>query len=126
MTDSALDPDTALDPGVVARLVRDHEGLFPVVAQQYDSGEVLTVGWMDDEALRRTTTMGRVTYRRRGEAGYWTPGEPSGTEQWVKSVALQCTGEAVLVQVDVVGSACHTGQRTCFDDGTLRPLAGQE
>ena len=115
---------TALDPAVGARLKRDEHGLFPAVAQQYDTGEVLMVGWMDDEALRRTLTTGRCTYWSRSRREYWVKGETSGHQQWVKSVALDCDGDTVLVQVDQVGAACHTGDRTCFDAGQLAAVVG--
>ena len=70
--------ESALDPAVAARLKRDADGLFPAVAQQWDTGEVLMVGWMDDEALHRTLTTGRVTYYSRSRQEYWVKGETSG------------------------------------------------
>jgi phosphoribosyl-AMP cyclohydrolase len=111
---------SSLDPAVARQLKRDHAGLFPAVAQQFDTGEVLMVGWMDDEALHRTLTTGRATYWSRSRGEYWVKGGTSGHRQWVRSVALDCDGDTVLVRVDQVGPACHTGARTCFDD---RPLA---
>lgn len=113
-----------LDPQVAARLKRDRDGLFPAVAQQHDTGEVLMVGWMDDEALHRTLTTGRCTYWSRSRAEYWVKGDTSGHQQWVKSVALDCDGDTVLVRVDQVGAACHTGARTCFDEGRLPAVVG--
>jgi phosphoribosyl-AMP cyclohydrolase len=108
-----------LDPAVAARLKRDANGLFPAVAQQHDTGEVLMVGWMDDEALHRTLTTGRATYWSRSRREYWVKGETSGHRQWVRDVRLDCDGDAVLLVVDQEGAACHTGDRTCFD---ARPL----
>ncbi|MFC1403794.1 MULTISPECIES: phosphoribosyl-AMP cyclohydrolase [unclassified Streptacidiphilus] len=110
---------TALAPEVAARLKRDPQGLVPAVAQQYDTGEVLMMGWMDDEALHRTLTTGRCTYWSRSRSEYWVKGDTSGHLQLVKSVALDCDGDTLLVQVDQVGAACHTGDRTCFDAGQL-------
>ena len=110
---------SALDPDIAARLKRDADGLFPAVAQQHDTREVLMVGWMDDEALHRTLTTGRCTYWSRSRAEYWVKGETSGHQQWVRSVALDCDGDTVLVRVDQVGAACHTGDRTCFDADDL-------
>ena len=110
---------TALAPEVAARLKRDPQGLVPAVAQQYDTGEVLMMGWMDDEALHRTLTTGRCTYWSRSRAEYWVKGETSGHVQRVVSVALDCDGDAVLVRVDQTDGACHTGDRTCFDAGVL-------
>ena len=110
-------PDAApvLDPAVAARLKRDGSGLVAAIIQQHDTREVLMLGWMDDEALRRTLTEGRVTFWSRSRGEYWRKGDTSGHVQHVKSVALDCDGDALLVQVDQVGAACHTGTRTCFD-----------
>lgn len=113
-----------LDPTIAARLKRDEHGLFPAVAQQHDTGEVLMVGWMDDEALHRTLTTGRCTYWSRSRQEYWVKGDTSGHQQWVKSVALDCDGDTVLVRVDQVGAACHTGDRTCFDADRLEIVVG--
>jgi phosphoribosyl-AMP cyclohydrolase len=112
-------PSSSLDPAVAARLKRDPAGLVAAVVQQHDTGEVLMVGWMDDEALHRTLTSGRATYWSRSRQAYWVKGETSGHVQYVKSVALDCDGDAVLVKVDQVGPACHTGERSCFDAGGL-------
>jgi phosphoribosyl-AMP cyclohydrolase len=108
-------PGGALDPGIAARLKRDADGLVCAVVQQHDSREVLMVGWMDDEALRRTLTTGRVTFWSRSRQEYWRKGDTSGHVQWVHGVAVDCDGDALLVEVDQVGSACHTGTRTCFE-----------
>ena len=115
--------DSALDPAVAARLKRDADGLVCAVVQS-TAGEVLMVGWMDDEALHRTLTTGRVTFWSRSRQEYWRKGDTSGHLQWVKSVALDCDGDAVLVTVDQVGAACHTGARTCFDAGRLDAVVG--
>jgi phosphoribosyl-AMP cyclohydrolase len=114
---------TRLDPAIAARLKRDENGLFAAVAQQYDTGEVLMVGWMDDEALHLTLTTGRCTYWSRSRQEYWVKGDTSGHTQKVVSVALDCDGDAVLVKVDQAGAACHTGDRTCFDAGALTVTA---
>jgi phosphoribosyl-AMP cyclohydrolase len=82
------------------------------------------LGWMNDEALHRTLTTGRCTYWSRSRQEYWVKGETSGHQQWVKSVALDCDGDAVLVQVDQLGAACHTGDRTCFDADVLDAVVG--
>jgi phosphoribosyl-AMP cyclohydrolase len=105
---------TELDPEVAGRLRRDAAGLVCAVVQQHDSGEVLMVGWMDDEALRRTLTTGRVTFWSRSRGEYWRKGDTSGHAQLVRSVALDCDGDALLVRVEQVGAACHTGARSCF------------
>ena len=110
---------TTLDPALAARLKRDPAGLVPAIVQQHDTGEVLMLGWMDDEALHRTLTTGRTTFWSRSREEYWVKGETSGHRQWVKQVRLDCDGDTLLVRVDQEGPACHTGARTCFDDGLL-------
>jgi phosphoribosyl-AMP cyclohydrolase len=116
--------ESRLDPAVAAWLKRDPAGLVAAIAQQYDTGEVLMLGWMDDEALHRTLTTGRCTYWSRSRQEYWVKGETSGHQQWVKSVALDCDGDVILVKVDQVGAACHTGDRTCFDAARLDAATG--
>ena len=108
-----------LDPAVAARLKRDDAGLVAAVVQQHDTGEVLMLGWMDDEALHRTLTTGRATYWSRSRREYWVKGETSGHTQRVRSVALDCDGDALLLRVEQTGPACHTGERTCFDADPL-------
>jgi phosphoribosyl-AMP cyclohydrolase len=110
---------SSLAPDIAARLKRDADGLVPAVVQQHDSGEVLMVGWMDDEALHRTLTTGRTTFWSRSRQELWVKGETSGHRQWVREVRLDCDGDTVLVKVDQEGPACHTGDRTCFDAGEL-------
>jgi phosphoribosyl-AMP cyclohydrolase len=111
--------ESGLDPEIAARLKRNPDGLIAAIAQQHDTGEVLMLGWMDDEALHRTLTTGRCTYWSRSRNEYWVKGETSGHAQWVISVALDCDGDVVLVKVDQTGAACHTGDRTCFDADVL-------
>jgi phosphoribosyl-AMP cyclohydrolase len=111
---------SSLDADVAARLKRTDNGLVAAVVQQYDTGEVLMLGWMDDEALARTLTTGRATYWSRSRSAYWVKGETSGNRQWVKEIRLDCDGDALLIVVDQEGPACHTGARTCFDHGSLR------
>ncbi|WP_147201365.1 phosphoribosyl-AMP cyclohydrolase, partial [Pseudonocardia asaccharolytica] len=103
-----------LDPAIAARLKRNAEGLVCAVVQARDTGEVLMVAWMDDEALHRTLTTGRATYWSRSRGEYWVKGATSGHVQHVHEVRLDCDGDALLVLVDQTGPACHTGARTCF------------
>ena len=110
---------TSLAPDIAARLKRDTQGLVTAVVQQHDSGEVLMVGWMDDEALHRTLTTGRATYWSRSRGELWRKGDTSGNVQHVLEVRLDCDGDALLVRVDQVGAACHTGDRSCFEAVTL-------
>ncbi|ALE07695.1 phosphoribosyl-AMP cyclohydrolase [Arthrobacter sp. ERGS1:01] len=118
-------PAPGLAEDVAARLKRDPAGLVAAVVQQFDTREVLMLGWMDDEALRRTLSSGRVTFYSRSRQEYWRKGDTSGHVQFVKSVALDCDGDALLVEVDQVGAACHTGTRSCFDGRELAAVTGQ-
>lgn len=124
-----------LDPAIAAQLRRDDAGLVTAVIQDARSEAVLMVGWMDDEALSRTLTTGRVTFWSRSRQEYWRKGDTSGHVQWVESVAIDCDGDTLLVQVDQVGAACHRGTRTCFEGGDLgavsipidrRPAPGED
>jgi phosphoribosyl-AMP cyclohydrolase len=108
-----------LDPAIADRLKRTPDGLVCAVAQQHGTGEVLMVAWMDDEALSRTLATRRATYWSRSRQEYWVKGETSGHTQRVHQVRLDCDGDTVLLVVDQVGAACHTGDRTCFDADLL-------
>lgn len=117
--------EDGLAPELSARLKRDDQGLFAAIIQQYDSKDVLMLGWMNDEALYRTLTEGLVTFWSRSRQEFWRKGDTSGHYQFVKSVEIDCDGDALLVRVDQVGAACHTGQPTCFmTGGDLGALVG--
>ena len=107
----------ALDPGIAGRLKRDANGLICAVVQQHDTREVLMVGWMNDEALDQTLTTGRAVFWSRSRGEIWRKGDTSGNIQRIRAVALDCDGDALLLSVDQVGPACHTGERSCFDAG---------
>lgn len=94
-------------------------GLICVVAQQYDTREVLMVAWMDAEALRRTRDTGRATYWSRSRQEYWVKGDVSGNVQMVRDIRIDCDGDALLLLVDQQGPACHTNTRSCFDNRVL-------
>ena len=117
--------ESGLDPVVAARLKRNADGLVPVVVQEHDTGDVLMVAWMDDEALHRTLTSGRTTFFSRSRQDYWVKGETSGNRQWVREVRLDCDGDTLLVRVEQEGPACHTGTRTCFDSDVLVARAAE-
>lgn len=106
---------SGLDSSIAGLLSRNADGLVCAVAQQRGSGEVLMVAWMDEEALHRTLTTGRATYWSRSRQAYWVKGETSGHVQHVHEVRLDCDGDTVLLIVDQVGPACHTGAATCFN-----------
>ena len=112
------DPGTPshLDPAIAQRLKRTADGLVAAIVREHATGDVLMMAWMDDEALHRTLTTGRATYWSRSRGEYWVKGATSGHHQFVRGVALDCDGDALLVTVDQVGAACHTGAHTCFSD----------
>ncbi|MBD3688690.1 phosphoribosyl-AMP cyclohydrolase [Nanchangia anserum] len=110
-----------LDPAIADRLKRGPDGLVAAIVQDDETERVLMLAWMDDEALRRTLSEGRVTYWSRSRGEYWRKGDTSGHAQYVRSVAIDCDGDALLVRVHQVGAACHEGTRSCFDAGGQLP-----
>jgi phosphoribosyl-AMP cyclohydrolase len=90
------------------------EGLVPAIAQQYDTGEILMLAWMNREAVRASLDEGRACYWSRSRAKLWRKGETSGQVQLLRELRLDCDGDTVLLLVDQQGVACHTGRRTCF------------
>jgi phosphoribosyl-AMP cyclohydrolase len=80
------------------------------------------MGWMDAEALRRTLTEGRVTFWSRSRSEYWRKGDTSGHAQFVRHAALDCDDDVLLVTVEQIGAACHTGAHSCFEVGPLSPV----
>ena len=110
---------SALDPAIAQRLKRDANGLFGAVVQERGTGEVLMVAWMDDDALARTLATREATYFSRSRNEQWIKGATSGHTQYVYSVRLDCDGDTVLLEVDQVGGACHTGDHSCFDADQL-------
>ncbi|MBF4634128.1 phosphoribosyl-AMP cyclohydrolase [Agreia pratensis] len=100
------------------------DGLLPAIIQQWDTKDVLMLGYMNSEALRRTLTEGRVTFWSRSRQEYWRKGDTSGHAQYVRGAALDCDDDTLLVQVEQIGAACHTGARACFDVDPLDPVIG--
>lgn len=119
---AVTEPTAALDPDLAARLTRNADGLFPAIAQDAGTGQVLMLAWMNDEALARTLGTGRATYWSRSRQQYWVKGEESGHRQWVREVRLDCDGDTVLLRVDQEGPACHTGTISCFDADLIATL----
>lgn len=113
------EPLSELDPDIARRLKRNADGLFTAVVQERGSGDVLMVAWMDDAALARTLETREATYFSRSRGEQWIKGATSGHTQRVHEVRLDCDGDAVLLTVDQVGGACHTGDHSCFDAGRL-------
>jgi phosphoribosyl-ATP pyrophosphohydrolase/phosphoribosyl-AMP cyclohydrolase len=92
----------------------DADGLVPCVVQDWDTGEVLTLAYMNREALERTLSSGEAHFWSRSRQELWHKGETSGNVQQVRSLRYDCDADAVLALVDPAGPACHTGERTCF------------
>jgi len=110
---------------VIDRATFDDKGLLPAIVQQEDTGEVLMLGYMNAEALRRTLTEGRVTFWSRSRQEYWRKGDTSGHRQYVRTAALDCDADTLLLKVIQIGAACHTGAHACFDVDPLNPYIGQ-
>ena len=109
---------------VLDRVTFGPDGLVPAVIQQWDTKDVLMLGYMNAEALRRTLLEGRVTFWSRSRQEFWRKGDTSGNRQFVRGAALDCDSDAILVTVDQHGPACHTGAHACFDVDPLVPVAG--
>ena len=104
----------------------DADGLVPVVIQDYNSGEVLTLAYANAEAIARTRATGELHLWSRSRNELWHKGATSGNTQAVRALRLDCDGDAVLALVEPAGPACHTGERTCFFTGELEPRAPHE
>jgi phosphoribosyl-AMP cyclohydrolase len=99
---------------VLSALKFDRDGLVAAVAQQHDTGEVLMLAWMNRDAVAETLATGRICYWSRSRQSLWRKGETSGHVQVLKELRVDCDGDALLLQVDQTGPACHTGERSCF------------
>ena len=100
------------------------DGLVPAIVQHAGTGAVLMLGYMNAEALTRTQATGLVTFWSRSRQEFWRKGDTSGNVQFVRSAALDCDADALLVGVDQHGPACHTGAHACFDVDPLNPAVG--
>ena len=108
------------------QIVYDGDGLVPCVVQDWSSGEVLMLAYMNEQALKRTRDTGELHLWSRSRAEQWHKGASSGNVQRVRALRLDCDGDAVLALVDPHGPACHTGERSCFHRGELQPAAASE
>ena len=98
------------------------DGMVPVIAQDYQTNEVLMLAYMNEEAFNQTVKTGRMTYYSRSRQKLWLKGETSGHFQYVKSLTIDCDLDTLLAKVDQVGAACHTGNPTCF----FQPIVGSD
>jgi phosphoribosyl-ATP pyrophosphohydrolase/phosphoribosyl-AMP cyclohydrolase len=110
--------------GAAEAITFDEQGLIPCVLQDWSTGEVLTLAYMNAEALRRTRETGEVHFYSRSRGELWHKGETSGNVQRVRQLRYDCDGDAIVALVEPAGPACHTGERSCFYrdlDGTADP-----
>ncbi len=104
-----------IDPGpTIEAIAFNGDGLVPAITQQFDSGEVLMMAWMNRDAVEETLTTERVCYWSRSRQALWRKGETSGQTQSLVELRIDCDGDTLLVLVDQKGPACHTGRRSCF------------
>ncbi|MBU3191467.1 phosphoribosyl-AMP cyclohydrolase [Clostridium bowmanii] len=89
-------------------------GLVPAIVQDYSSGKVLMLAYMNKESFRKTTETGTTWFFSRSRNKLWNKGETSGHFQYVKSIRYDCDGDTILIQVEQIGVACHTGNESCF------------
>ena len=112
---------------VLEALCFDANGLVPAIAQQHDTGEVLMMAWMNQDAVAETLNTGRVCYWSRSRGRLWRKGETSGQAQHLIEFRIDCDGDTILLLVEQEGVACHTGRRACFfravRDGALVEIA---
>ena len=124
-----MTPDATI-AAVLGALSFDANGLVPAIAQQHDTREVLMMAWMNRDAVRETLTTGRVCYWSRSRSALWRKGESSGQAQHLREFRIDCDGDTILLLVDQMGVACHTGRRDCFfravRDGALVEIAAPQ
>ena len=116
----------AADDPIDDRIEYDREGLVPCVVQDWSTGEVLMLAYMNEQALQRTRDTGELHLWSRSRGEQWHKGESSGSVQSVRALRVDCDGDALLALVEPAGGACHTGERTCFHRGELGAAAPHE
>ena len=113
---------------LINKLNFNNDGLIPVIAQSHDSREILMMAWMNHDAIIETLQTGRVCYYSRSRQKLWRKGESSGQIQTLKNFRIDCDADTILLLVEQVGVACHTGRRSCFfeevsKDGRIKIVA---
>ncbi|MDA0304779.1 MAG: phosphoribosyl-AMP cyclohydrolase [Proteobacteria bacterium] len=132
MSDDMGSPEkvAAAADAVIDAITFNDDGLVAAIAQQFDSGEILMMAWMNSDAISETLNTGRVCYWSRSRGKLWRKGETSKQTQALKDFRWDCDADTVLVLVDQEGVACHTGRRNCFfnavRDGELTEIAEAE
>lgn len=126
MATAPQQPPTSQQPLTLDDVVFDDRGLVPVIVQDWNSGEVLTLAYANAEAIGKTKETGELHLWSRSRDELWHKGATSGNTQRVKQMRLDCDGDALLALVVPAGPACHTGARTCFHNGELDPPAPHE
>ena len=96
------------------KLKFNDDGLIPAIIQEEETGRVLMMAWMNESSLKTTIEKGKTHFWSRSRQKYWMKGESSGNTQQVKSIAFDCDGDTLLIQVSQVGAACHEGYQSCF------------
>lgn len=110
-----MDAQLPIDvPTEIAALLKNDLDLIPAIAQDAKTGEVLMLAYMNRQALALTLESGRATYWSRSRNELWEKGATSGHTQRVLAISLDCDGDAILIKVEQIGSACHTGEQSCF------------
>ena len=99
---------------MIKKIKFDKQGLIPSIIQDYKTGEVLMLAYMNKKSLQKTLRLGKTCFWSRSRKEYWVKGQTSGNFQLVKSIAYDCDMDALLIKVRQVGVACHTGNRSCF------------
>ena len=105
---------SAAIPSDIAARIKEGIDLIPAIAQDSKTGEVLMLAYMNRESLAQTLETGKATYWSRSRNELWVKGATSGHTQEVVAISLDCDGDALLLKVNQVGAACHTGDKTCF------------
>jgi phosphoribosyl-AMP cyclohydrolase len=116
---------------ILSKLKFNEQGLIPAIAQQHDTREILMMAWMNSDAIKETLSTGQVCYFSRSRQKLWRKGESSGQIQSLKKFRIDCDQDTILLLVEQVGVACHTGRRTCFfeelgSDGEISSIADIE